>query len=68
MSRKRERELEARGYHFTGRYTHDRQEAKDYAAELRKQGFRACIVFVLGTRADGWDVYSTGQPAIKEAV
>lgn len=39
-----ERKLELKGYQFTGIYTHDKEEAKARALELRKKGMLACVV------------------------
>ncbi len=40
---RQERDLEAKGYRFSGHYTEDHQEALDRAAEYRKQGFFARV-------------------------
>ena len=67
MNRSKERELEAKGYNFTGRYTHDKTEAKNYAATLRGLGFKARVVLVIpsplsrGGGLDGYSVYSTAK-------
>ena len=51
------RQAEDAGYTFTGVYSFNKEEVKLRAKEERKFGNKAMIVFIPGTRSDGWSCY-----------
>lgn len=56
-----EKQAEAQGLVFTGIYASEKDKVKERAKAIRATGRRAVMVFVPGTRRDGYAVYATPE-------
>lgn len=52
-----EKKAESQGLEFEN-YSSDHERMKAYAKELRAKGRRAVLVYVPGSRREGWSVYA----------
>ena len=59
-----EKQAVSKGYHFTGSYSHDKEEQKQEALKIRGQGFKAMVLTThpdtlsRGHHGDGYSVYA----------
>lgn len=58
-----EKQAEKQGLEFTGFYRSftEKDKVKEEAKRIRESGRRAVMVFVPGTRRDGYSVYATPE-------
>jgi hypothetical protein len=69
-----ERQAENKGYMFTGDFSHDKEEIKDRAEKIRKDGYKAMVVskppdpLSRGHHGTGYSVYAERKFFIDRAI